>query len=83
MLSEEVNEGGRVAQRKISILVERVADDELRNSVRSLMSSVASVGFSRSEKESEFHLEKAASESNQVLEQIGTVLRRHYEALVP
>lgn len=41
MLSDEVNEGIRLAQRRVAILVERVSDDDLRAKVKALMASTA------------------------------------------
>lgn len=78
MLSEEVNEGIRLAQRRVSLLVERVSDDDLRMNVKSLVSGATKVLLSRSEQESQFHLNKTAVDSEQVFERLGTVLRRHF-----
>ena len=78
MLSEEVNEGFRVAHRRVSILVERVADDGLRTEVRRLMNATANVPFSGSEEASRENLKHATSEATRVLERVGAVLRSHY-----
>lgn len=78
MLSEEVNEGIRLAQRRVSILVERVTDDDLRTKVKTLMSGATHLIRSRNEQESHFYLGKTAEDAGQVLERIGTVLRHHY-----
>ncbi len=78
MLSEEVNEGVRVANRRVSILVERVADDGLRTEVRRLMGAATDVLFSGSEEASRENLEHASSEATRLLERVGAVLRSHY-----
>ena len=77
-LTEEVNEGIRLAHRRVAILVERVSDDKLRTAVKTVMTLATQAVLSRSEREAEFHLEKTSSEANQVLESLGTALRSHY-----
>ena len=77
MLSEEVNEGVRIAQRRVAILVARVVDDELRESISSLMGSATSALLARNEPEANFHMDTTAKQAVRVLEQIGVVLRRH------
>lgn len=78
MLSDEVNEGIRLAMRRVSILVERVADDELRSRVKSLMSGATQVLLSCNEQESRFYIDKTSDDAGQVFEGVGAVLRRHY-----
>ncbi len=77
-LTDAVNEGIRLAQRKVSILVERVADDSLRSEIKALMSTTTQVLFASSERQAQFHLDKTSADANQTLEKIGTVLRQHY-----
>lgn len=79
MLSDEVNEGVRVAQRRVAILIERVADDQLRASVKALMETAAGALLARSAREANFHMEAISKETEQVFGGIGTVLRRHLE----
>ena len=78
MLSDEMNEGIRLAMRRVSILVERVANDELRSRVKNLMSGATQVLLSRNEQESRFYIEKTADDASQVFEGVGAVLRHHY-----
>ena len=77
-LTTEVNEGIRLAQRKVSLLVERVSDDPLRAEIKTLMSTTMQVLLASSEREAQFHLEKTSANANQSLEKVGTVLRQHY-----
>lgn len=78
MLSDEVNEGVRLALRRVSILVERVADDELRSMVKKLMSGVTQVLLSHNQQESRLYIEKMSVDTGQVLERVGAALRHHY-----
>ena len=78
MLTDEVNEGIRLAHRSVAILVERVSEGALRTEVKTLMSSVTSVLLARSEREAKFQIEKTSADASLVLERIGTVLRKHY-----
>lgn len=77
-LSDEVNEGLLVSQRRVAILVERVADDDLRSKLKSLAQTTGHVTLARSRDESEFGMSKGTGELTNVLEAIGTVLRQHY-----
>ena len=77
-LTDAVNEGIRLAQRKVSILVERVADDSLRSEIKTLMSTTTQVLFASSERQAQFHLDKTFADANQTFEKIGTVLRQYY-----
>ena len=78
MLSDEVNEGIRLAQRRVAILVERVSDDDLRAKVKALMASTAPLLLARNEQESHYYLGKTTTDAETVFEGLGTVLRRHY-----
>ena len=77
-VTDEVNEGIRLAHRSVAILVERVSEGALRTEVKTLMSSVTSVLLARSEREAKFQIEKTSADASLVLERIGTVLRKHY-----
>lgn len=78
MLSEEVNEGSRLAMRRVAILVARVADDDLRGKVKVLMQGVAQCLLSPSEQDARLRFNKMVELSVSVFEEIGTTLRRHY-----
>lgn len=77
-LPEEVNEGIRLAQRKVAILVERVSDDPLRNAVKATMNIAAKVLFANDFGEAEKRFFTVTAEAMLNLEQLGVVLRRHY-----
>lgn len=78
MLSEEVNEGIRLAQRRVAMLVERVADDELRMQIKTLSGRTGQVILSKSEQEARLYLEQSALEAERVFERLGVALRLHY-----
>ena len=78
ILSEEVNEGSRLAQRKVAILTERVTDESLRIEVKILMSIATQALLAKTQDEADGALNRAFSESTQVLERLGAVLRQHY-----
>lgn len=78
LLSEDVNEGIRIAQRKVAILIERVADDALRSDLKTSMATASTVLLAKSERESEAALEAAGTMANQSLEHVGRVLRALY-----
>ena len=80
VLSEEVSVGVRLALRRVFILVERVADDDLRVSVKHLTGTAERVLMAHSEKEARSHLDKITQDYEPLNEEIGTVLRRYYEA---
>lgn len=77
-LSDEVDEGVRLAQRKVAILTERVYGDALRAEVKSLMSSAVAVLFSPSQKEAELRINAVTGDAERVLERLGSVLRSHF-----
>lgn len=79
MLSEEVNEGVRVALRRVFILIERVSDESLRASVKHLTGSASDVLYAHSEQEARSRLYKTTNDAWPLFEEIGTVLRRYYE----
>lgn len=78
MLSDDVDEGLRVAQRRVAILSDRVADDDLRASVKSLMQVNTQVALARSKGEAESAMAQATSGAPSVLEHIGILLRQNY-----
>lgn len=78
LLSEEVNEGQRLARRRVLILIERVADDPLRNDLKGLNESLTKVSFGSSEFNAEALFNAASTQAMQVMEHIGKVLRALY-----
>lgn len=77
-LSDEVNEGSRLAQRRVVILAERVTDESLRKEVKNLMGIATQALFATTKDEADDVLNRAFAESTQVLEKHGAVLRQHY-----
>jgi hypothetical protein len=78
LLSEEVDEGFRIAQRKVLILIERVADDDLRSRLKKTMQSTGNVMFAQNQPESVAALKAVSGMTQDTLEQIGRVLRALY-----
>jgi hypothetical protein len=78
LLSSEVDEGIRLALRRVSILVERVADDALRAEIKTVMSNAAGVLHAGDEEEAQTQLDRSTMVATAALERVGTVLRRHY-----
>jgi hypothetical protein len=77
-LSEEVNEGIRLANRKVAILAERVANDTLRSEIKTLMNMANKSLYARRKVEAEESLHCTSSKATEVLESLGTILRLHY-----
>lgn len=77
-LSPEVNEGIRIANRKVSVLVERVSDEPLRISVKALTGLATRGLFERSEAEAERNQHALAIETALLFERLGSVLRSNY-----
>lgn len=81
-ISDDLDEEIRLAHRRVSLLVERVADTNLRMQVKALMSHVAEVLFSSSEREADHHLSESYKEAGRAIEAIGTVLRQQFDVAV-
>lgn len=78
ILSEEVNEGLRLARGKVAILIERVTDDSLRSDVKSLMMVSAEGVLARSEQEAEMNQQTLSKIMTPLFEKLGYILRSHY-----
>jgi uncharacterized membrane protein YccC len=78
MLSEELNQGILLANRKLAILTERVANDELRSNLRELHQIMTNCLMSSSELESMGSIQRASSEFAPFMEKLGVVLRGNY-----
>jgi len=78
LLSEEVNEGIRLANRKVSILIERVANDPLRSELKDIMKASGQVSLAKSQAEAEANFNRAIFAANDVMERLGNVLRSLY-----
>jgi hypothetical protein len=77
-LSAEVNEGVRLAARRVSILIERVANDALRSDLKKIAGATGQVCLANSEAEGQASLEHAYATGNNVTQHIGSVLRSLY-----
>lgn len=78
LLSEEVDEGLRLANRKVSILIGRVANDPLRSELKDVMKEVGQVCLARSPAEAEAIFGRVNSSAIDVMERSGNVLRSLY-----
>ena len=78
-LSEEVNEGARVATRRVSILIQRVANDALRSDLKRVTDVMGHVLMAKSQSEADAALARAYQTGDSVMEHIGTILRSLYE----
>lgn len=78
MSSEEVDQGILLANRKLAILTERVANDELRSNLRTLRQTMTNCLVSSSEVESMRSIQRASSEFPSFMEKLGVVLRDNY-----
>lgn len=78
MLSKELDTNIPEAIRKVALLVERIASQELRDRVKRLALEAHQSLLAPDEKEARARIEKCSSEFNQVNEVLGTALRLHY-----
>ncbi|MBC8651066.1 hypothetical protein GYM54_17630 [Pseudomonas sp. MTM4] len=78
LLSEDVNNGQRLARRRLVILIERIANDELRDNLKSVNSELCNSLFATSRMEADRHLQIATSKVTNAMEHIGQVLRSQY-----
>ena len=77
-LSEEVNEGLRLTGRKVSLLIERVADDALRSDLKAAAEASTKVLLATSQREAEAAYGNASALVQYAMEHIGRVLRSVY-----
>jgi hypothetical protein len=78
LLSDEVNDGVRTAMRRVSILIERVADDSIRSDLKNLASMSGPVLFAKSQRQAEASYEAIGNAAQDVLQRLGAVLRSLY-----
>ncbi len=78
LLSEEVNEGIRVTGRKLAILIERVADDTLRDDLKAAASASSAVLRLGSRAGAERAFSTTGDTANHAMEHLGRVLRTLY-----
>jgi len=77
-LSEEVDEGLGLANRRLTALVERVADDELRSKLKAMHSSLTRATMASSREEADARMEATVDEFTGVMARLGEVLRSLY-----
>jgi hypothetical protein len=78
MLPQQLDEDLAANQRKLSVLIERVADDELRKELKSLTRLLNDVTNAPSFQEAESALGNAMAANQKTMELLGTVLRKTY-----
>ena len=78
LLGADLDEQIRLAQRKVAILIERIADDRLRVQVKDLTVYANQVLNSATELESTATLERTYTSAEAVLQSVGVALRSHY-----
>jgi len=77
-LSEEVNEGSRATNAKLAVLTVRIADDEVRDAIKTLVSRIAKHHVAKTEEEAEFIIMDATDAVIPLMERIGKTLRSLY-----
>ncbi len=78
ILSPELNQDILVSNKKLIMLTERIADQSLRESIKSLRSGMTNVIMAKTEDESYTVLQIAASLFEKTMENLGAVLRSSY-----
>lgn len=77
-LDEPLNEDIRLAQRRVSILRERISDEQLRLDIKALMSIAQDTLLSSSAAEARSCMDRCYNIGNSLLESVGSALRKHY-----
>lgn len=77
-LSDELDESIRLANRKLSIRIERVADNTLREKIKAVRSVSNSVSDAKSADESYLMFQKAGEAYQEMETVLGAVLRSYY-----
>lgn len=77
-LSDDVSSGQMNARRHLLLLVERVADDQLRSRVKQLNSKLTEMSLVKSRELAGRQWDEASAEGFDTLEHIGKVLRAQY-----
>lgn len=78
MLPEDIAEGTREINAKLASLIQRVADDALRASIKSLHSQMTSCLSAGSREQALTALDNTSNSYNGLMEQLGQVLRALY-----
>lgn len=77
-LGKELDQEVLLANRRMSLLVERIADDSLRSGLKIVNALLNQPGRAKSEAEAERGVHDAAAAGAKVMEHLGEVLRNHY-----
>jgi hypothetical protein len=77
-LSEEVNEGSRATNAKLAMLRVRIADDEVREAIKSLVSRIVKYHVAKTEEEADAIMDEASDSFTPLMERIGETLRSLY-----
>jgi hypothetical protein len=78
MISTEVDEGMRIAFRRVSLLTARLTDDQLRNDIKSAIAVASEVSAARDESHALTAFVTAMSIGHNLMESIGNSLRSQY-----
>ena len=81
LVGQELSEETRISQRELLILTERVANDALRKSLSGVRSQMAKVQLAGSKREADLEMQKLTMESNELMTEIGRVLRNYFEKI--
>lgn len=78
MLNDPLDENLRLVQRRVAILNERHSDDELRGTIKALMSLASKTLLSKNAADAKSCMQECYSAGNVALEAVGATLRSHY-----
>ncbi|NJC49997.1 UNVERIFIED_ORG: hypothetical protein GGR78_003291 [Xanthomonas campestris] len=78
LLPDSLSEDVRLANRRVTLFVERVADDSVRFTVKRVMAELSAIWLCSSREESQEFMERVSLDSVVVLEEIGGNLRSLY-----
>lgn len=78
LLSEELDQEIAVANRHLSVLIERLSSDELRTEVKALHGKMVDHSLAQTPEDAEAHLRQAVGGAGKVMENVGLTLRNHY-----
>jgi gas vesicle protein len=78
MLSTDLDETSRVANRRLALLNERIAHDSLRNELKALRRNIAHLNTVSSEHKAEALVQSSVQMADVFMENLGDVLRKTY-----
>lgn len=77
-LPDELDENIRLTNSRLLVLVERVSNDSLRSKLKTVQSNLTAFSLSKSEDEAREKLHQISKDAEQVMEELGKVLRNQY-----